>query len=489
MAFLIPQPHDPPPLVLDYLKTHTFRELESAHGVKARASASGDKVSLSYDLTRLRSGDRLAEECRGLVLGFETPVGALQGRERHDGAWKELASQPMYLLAWPMRRFANASEGAVDAVDWTDKRLRVYDKLDGTLIIAYYDFRQSRWQYATRGVPEGDVPINEDNVEIGSMTFAQLFEQAAVATLQRAWEAAPPRSMGFSTWAETLSEWRARHMHCDTVADLLQLHPSVTYCFELTSPHNRIGVVYEEPGITLLAARYVGSLDHRREPDRGGEYDVTLRMSAWQIGDVVGAERISDEPLVPIHPLVPTPKVWLLGSLAHVVAFADAQDPTACEGVVVVDSQFRRLKVKNKQWALRVSLKESASVSRRSMVVAILTGTHDDIVPLLPPPAQASVEKLAQGLVLFTRSVDKQFAAFKDEAASAEHPRKRFAELVNTTPGAIGALLFPLFSGHEATAFGYLADSAKKGRLSSALIDRVLEQLPATPDLPEGEAS
>ncbi len=266
---------------------------------------------------------------------------------------------------------------------------------------------------------------------------------------------------------------------------------SCTYCFELTSPHNRIGVVYEDVGVTLLAIRYVGSPAYRypdvRPPSTAGGGEVALEkgcVSGFGPETSLGARHMLLRPL-PITVFMPTPKVWPLRTLEQVVAYANAQDGSASEGCVVVDGQFRRLKVKNRAWALRVGLKESTLVSRRSMLLAILQGVHDDILPLLDATMKAALETLARGVVTFCEETDAQYERFFAEAGD---DRKRFAELVNVTQGALAPALFARYAGRTSNCRHFLVYHAKTGKLSSSLVDRVLAALPATPALPEGEA-
>ena len=63
--------------VIDYLRTHTFGELEAEHGVSASVSRSKPwKFSLNYSQIDSKPGP-LVNQCRGLILrthGAELPV-------------------------------------------------------------------------------------------------------------------------------------------------------------------------------------------------------------------------------------------------------------------------------------------------------------------------------------------------------------------------------------------------------------------------------
>ena len=45
------------PFVKEYLRRHTFRELEEEHGVCARPNATFDKFALNYDQILSKPGD------------------------------------------------------------------------------------------------------------------------------------------------------------------------------------------------------------------------------------------------------------------------------------------------------------------------------------------------------------------------------------------------------------------------------------------------
>ena len=123
------------PLVKAYLRTHTFQQLEDEHGVCARPNATGDKFSLNYDQILVKNGDPVAEQCRGMVVRphefeFMDFMEAFTQR-----GWKNTRVGEVDVLAWPMNRFYNHGDAAGAQVDWSDPGLRVYEKLDGTMMV------------------------------------------------------------------------------------------------------------------------------------------------------------------------------------------------------------------------------------------------------------------------------------------------------------------------------------------------------------------
>lgn len=207
------------PIVVEYLKTHSFQQLEDDHGVCVRFSNDETKASLNYDQTLCKSGDKLAEQCRGLIIR------PLQFKKSRFGeGWNVAIVGDVEIVAWPLNRFYNLGDPA-STIDWNCKDLRVVEKLDGTMIIVYFDDRKSTWYAGTRSIPEADVPLNDSTV-----TFSQLF-----------WDTL--RNVLGTDVNVLLSEFSRNH----------------TYVFELTTPVNRIVVDYKTASITLLAIRDIST--------------------------------------------------------------------------------------------------------------------------------------------------------------------------------------------------------------------------------------
>ena len=230
------------PLVTEYLKSRSFDDLSKEHGVNASGvERQGDgKFVLNYDQFEAKKGDTLAEQCRGLVIRVVNTNNLTS--DRIVGAVK--------LLAWPMDRFYDYTDPAAAKIDWSDPLLRVCEKLDGTMIVLYWDTDLVHWCIATRNVPEADVSIRVGHLVYGDKTFSQLFCETFEST-------------------------------CD------DLDKNVTYVFELTSPLNRIIVKYDKPRVTLIAARNI--LTGEEQDTRGLCHltGVTLPQR-WQIGGIVG---------------------------------------------------------------------------------------------------------------------------------------------------------------------------------------------------------
>jgi hypothetical protein len=209
------------PLVIDYLRNHTLKQLSDEHGVGYRLS--GNKFSLNYDMIEAKEDNQLASQCRGLVL-FRCMGGTFD---------ENVVVGTCVILARPMDRFFNHGQGHAAQVDFSTAKF--FEKLDGTMIAFYFDPFTFEWHTATRSVPEANLPIDG----FDKHTFRSLFEKAVVET----------------SGLNTFFEWLKKE----------NLNAANTYIFELCTPENQIVVPYTGYQTKLLAIRNNAS---------GQEYEI-----------------------------------------------------------------------------------------------------------------------------------------------------------------------------------------------------------------------
>lgn len=436
------------PLVKAYLKTHSFQNLEDDHGVCARFSTDGTKVSLNYDQILVKNGDLLAEQCRGMVVRPTQFDRFVFGDD-----WKLPPVGNVDVVAWPMNRFYNHGDAAQADVDWSDPQLRVYEKLDGTMMVVYWDASKARWHAGTRSVPEADLPIRVGHMEIGDMTFSELFFRA----LRETREAVEGRVLGWATCAlcgvirneaahpdlPCPTDDRSPHVWHVDPDKVVHLNKELTYVFELTTPYNRIVVKYDEPRVTLLAARHTAT------------------------GRELSIEELN-------LPHVPRPQTWAsLHEPVALAAFVNSSDPASLEGAVVCDSRFRRVKVKNKSWVLSSKAKDLVTVSRRSALEAILQGKVDDVLPLVEKDIAEQLESMRRATRDYFKQVDNNFVDWKLRSNGS---RKEFASLVMGS-GDWTPAYFNLWEGRSASALEWATTMSEAGKLSAGSLDIILSKL------------
>lgn len=404
-------------LVQKYLETHTFGELARDHGVYASFSKSGHKFSLNYDQIEAQEADPLSQDCRGLILalpsgqpipGVQTPEGKTSRDDVVPGATQ--------ILAHPMRRFFNYGQGTAANIDWADPKLTVLEKLDGTLCIVYWDPFTNKWCVATRSVPEADLPM--DN---GIFTFRTLFEKALTDTTGYDF------NLGFS--------------------HLLDKHH--TYCFELTTPYNRIVVYYPKNTVTLLAVRNL----------------------------VTGSELEFDHPVVEaLIPRVPLVQAHSLGSVEKTLEWVSAVNPMEHEGVVVKQGE-NRIKVKSPAYVAYNKVRDSLATSPRNMVELILAEKDDDVSAFLPEEIVKNLQKIKKGLQVAIRDHE---SVYKQLLALELKTKKDFAITLNALASAKDnklwtAPFFNMFDGKSSGMRDFIQKNRKDGTWGNSFLDKMLE--------------
>ncbi len=400
-------------LVQNFLENHTFKELQEQHGVYASFSKSGHKFSLNYDQIEAKESDPLAQECRGLVLALEDGRPILG--ESKDGkiVRDNMIPGKTLILAYPMKRFFNYGQGSAANVDWSDPNLAVLEKLDGTLCIVYFDPFTCQWCVATRSVPEADLIM--DN---GLFTFRTLFEKSVQDTL----------GFDFNTMVG----------HFDA---------NYTYCFELTTPYNRIVVDYPRNGITLLAVR-----------------DMSTMQEIVPTRDFLGV----DIPIVQAHTYT---------SVDELVNWVSSLNPMEHEGVVVRDSKFNRIKVKNAAYVAYNKVRDCLATSERNCVELILAEKDDDVVPMLPEEIVKNLQKIKVGVQATIKRYDEAYQTAKSEAdKAAPGDKKTFAVLVTKNKELWSAPFFAMFDGKATSMKDFIKKNrTKEGSWGNSFLDKMLE--------------
>ena len=399
-------------LVQKYLQTHSFGELASEHGVYASFSKSGHKFSLNYDQIEAKEADPLAQECRGLILALEDGSPVIATGTTGFATRDATVPGNTTILAYPMKRFFNYGQGSAAEINWSDPNLAILEKLDGTLCIVYFDKFTSQWCVATRSVPEADLLM--DN---GIFTFRTLFEKAVKDTV----------GMEFDEFTKHLS-------------------PIHTYCFELTTPYNRIVVEYPKCGITLLALRNMNTL----------------------------AER--DPAQDTISSVLPVVQAHTYSTVDDLVTWVSTLNPMEHEGVVVRDSQFNRIKLKNAAYVAYNKVRDALGTSERNCIEIILLEKDDDVIPFLPEEIVKNLLKIKEGLQLALKAHDEAYMAAKSEADSIKpNDKKTFAILVTKNKKLWHAPFFQMFEGKAKNMKEFIHKNMKDGSWGNSFLDKLLE--------------
>ena len=322
--------------------------------------------------------------------------------------WNTSIVGDVVIVACPMPRFFNAGDVNAANVDWSDASLKVFEKLDGTMCAVYFDAAKSAWCVATRSVPEADLIINDSDY-----TFHKLFME------------------GFYN---TVGE------HC--MSDFFKfVDKQQTYVFELTSPLNRVVVAYNETRVTLLAVR---------DNETGDERNIDAYARAY---------------------CIPMAKTWSLSTIDDLNKFVDDANPLECEGAVVCDSNFNRIKVKNKTYVM-ISKAYDVVSSNRNVVKLIISEKLDDVIVHFEDKLRTRLVGHQNDFRSMCQTIDENFSRWKN----ATETRKDFAKIVLEST-KLHQVYFALWEGKCSTAANWFKDTHDRDRVTRSLLDVVWHQM------------
>lgn len=175
----------------------------------------------------------------------------------------------------------------------------------------------------------------------------------------------------------------------------------VTPILEFTAPENRIVVAYDEPALTLLAAREM----------RSGRYLTSTELLELA-GDVV--------PMVESYGPVDEPSAFLAAARAR----------EGVEGYVIAFEDGTRIKLKSDAYVLRHKAL-SALMHEKNVAAFVLEGAVDDVLPLVSPHAAERLSAYRDALEASMRATAARIEAFHDEHRTLE--RRDYAQRVRET--------------------------------------------------------
>jgi RNA ligase len=206
----------------EYLRQNSLEELINTYAIKAnRHQKYPHLVCLKYSQIDSPMGETIVQQCRGIILDDQAN-------------WE--------IISYPYNKFFNYGEGHAATIDWN--HAKVYEKLDGSLMVLY--FYDGQWQVQSSGTPDGSGQVGDFNI-----TFAELFWQV--------WQ-----ELGY------------------------QLPTEIDQCFmfELMTPYNRIVVPQKEKNLVLHGARNIKTLQESEPNIWANKYGWKLvksySLTNWQ---------------------------------------------------------------------------------------------------------------------------------------------------------------------------------------------------------------
>lgn len=340
-----PAAQPPDNLVRQLMQSHEdwLGHLQTEYKVKVSRSACERLVSLKYDQIESPMRETIVQQCRGMVVD-------VQNRK---------------VLAWPYDKFWNHGEGLADSIDWSTAN--VLEKLDGSLMILFFDDHLGEWSVASSGHPTAGGSFGSDSERTFRDAFWQVFQ-----------------SLGMSL--PDTAEWGG---HC--------------FMLELCAAENRVVVQHARPRLVVHGARHSGT---------GVELDLPTLEAL--------ATRLSWEPV----------RRFPISSIEECLAAAAEIDGLQMEGFVVVDARQRRVKIKSPRYVALHHMKGESTPRRAvelwqtgetSELLVAFPELAEVITPIHEVLDKAAADAYARSAELCaTEMTQKAFAlAIKDELWSS----------------------------------------------------------------------
>lgn len=357
-------------LILDYLKTHSLQELRDEHGIKYNVR--GHLVTLAYDQFEASMNNPIACMCRGMVITDDAFVPS----NVSESIAVDVPLPQARILAFPFVRFFNYGQG-----DLIFKPEKVYEKLDGSMIVMYYDDHKDCWQFGTRNVPDGSNTANG-----GQTSFRELVLKAAA------------KHYGYEDPSMASSHglfWNR-----------FSLVKGMTYIFELMTPENKVVVEHRDYHLYLIGAR-------------SGKNDGFQELDVDQVAASTGFD------------CAPSFKMKFKDNskdvLDTLVKFANMRDPLYHEGFVVLGENWQRLKIKSDAY---VTYNKVHDLSQYDILNLILTGEIDDFMAMMPEYQRNLATDLSEKVAHWARSLTHELRLL-DRSKGGLASRKDFAAYVN----------------------------------------------------------
>lgn len=184
-----------------------------------------------------------------------------------------------------------------------------------------------------------------------------------------------------------------------------------TTSWELTSPYNKIVVQHKEPRLSLLALRHRFS---------GFEWPIQESLKVWN----------------PVRTIVPI--TGIIGE-QEVIAESFNLNPAECEGFVVVDTKFNRVKVKSPAYVALHHMR-GEGLNPKRLVQIVVGGEIDELLIHFPEWAEP-IEEVNQQFKALSNTIEACWSENRDI-----DDQKTFALQIKHLNYA--SVLFSLRAGH-----------------------------------------
>jgi hypothetical protein len=274
------------------------------------------------------------------------------------------------VISIPLRKFGNHGE-AYAPTDLDITKCRILEKCDGSCFGLYWDQFNEKWYVQTMGQVEAEKTMR--GFGIGTQFT--------------------------DTWATLF--WNTFHKY--TEKDTLEkLDKDWTYIFELCTPWNKVVVTHSEPKLYFLAMRNKKTFQE----------DWTENSILYDIFD--------------------KPKVYNHTNIDEVLKIAKEQLSKEDEGFILVDENFRRVKIKSAQYVAEHY--HSTTVTLESIAQVVFLNEQDEWL-LTFPEYKDVIDIMTSEINRLGKQID-DYLELCNSKLQVKTDRKELSYIVKNTPAS-----------------------------------------------------
>lgn len=281
-----------------------------------------------------------------ILLKYKQIESPMSEPEVQDARGLVLKKSDWSVMSLAFRKFFNHGEGKGEPIDWSTAR--IFEKLDGTLIHAYYDDVLYRWCFGTTGTAEGEGPVDNFHWGAGNGTFSDLFMRALRDT---------NISLGYTDNIHGVPSFDIDPLGYVSHFFDRTFDRKKTIAFELCTPNNIVVTPHANYRVYLLGIRDL------------------ISMHEFHVGDDINMN-FSTKGLI-----VPIPRIFKLSDVEDIQRMV-AMQPFGMEGVVACDANFNRRKIKNPAYVAVHFMRDATAYWR--IVDVVRSGEVDEYLAYFP---------------------------------------------------------------------------------------------------------
>ncbi len=224
-------------------------------------------------------------------------------------------TEKLEVVCWPFRKFGNYNESYADTIDWNTAR--VLEKVDGSIVKLWFDFIRGMWQFSTNGV------IRAEDASVESA-----LGESFAAVIKR---------------ANNYSDIKTA-----------ELDKGFTYIFELVSPMTRVVVDYGETSLYHIGTR--------------------SNLTGIECEVDIGIKKPKEYPIRSLAECISCALMLNQANLKKCDTGGDEDElEITNEGFVVVDGEYRRVKVKSPDYIMRHKIMTKRVMTKREIIELLLS--------------------------------------------------------------------------------------------------------------------